>query len=264
VRKSALLELELLAFTRSRISSLDLPGLIREEVELTLSLTSGVPDHRELGDGGSALPKDLLVRGKGEKVLLAGEAVQEGGLRGGGQEAARLMLPVHLDQGGAELRERGDRGELASDPCRRSPVAADGTGQDDLAVLDPVPRTRRRIESSLYTRRPIPFAHEGGPASPTEGEGEADGDHRLAGAGLAGEDVQPGVKLEIEVIDDPQATDVELPEHARMLDGGSDIGIAGQLELLPHAGQEVVSRAPADEPSRAFHRDPDLDPRPDG
>ncbi len=44
---------------------------------------------------------------------------------------------------------------------------------------------------------------------------------RLAGAGLAGEDGEAAVELEVERLDDDEVADRDQPQHARVPDGGS-------------------------------------------
>ena len=45
----------------------------------------------------------------------------------------------------------------------------------------------------------------------------------LPAPGLSREDVQARMQVEIEVVDDPEAADVQLPQHARSLSGAADI-----------------------------------------
>ena len=62
-----------------------------------------------------------------------------------------------------------------------------------------------------------PGANERAVGSDAQRERQADRHHGLAGPGLSREDVQAGMQLEIEVVDDPETADVQLPQHARSL-----------------------------------------------
>ena len=76
------------------------------------------------------------------------------------------------------------------------------------------PRLRTGVEPRLHACRRRARPHQRGRRPAADREGEPDRHHGLAGAGLAGEDVEAGVELEVEVVDHPEAADVELPEHA--------------------------------------------------
>ena len=152
------------------------------------------------------------------------------------------MLPVHLDQGRAEVGERGCRGELPSDPAGALPVHAHGAREQDLSVLRPVGCVLGGIEARLDARGLRAGANERAVSSYAQRERQTDRHHRLAGPGLAREDVQTGMQVKIEVVDDPETADVQLPQHARSLSGAADIiavrvvalaRVARELELAP-------------------------------
>ena len=129
--------------------------------------------------------------------------------------------------------------------ARALAVGAHAAGQDDLAVLCPRrPTPVGRIEAGLHLRGSGACAHEMGAGPCTGHEREADGDHRLARPGLAGQDVQPAEQLQVEVADDAEVRDVELMEHAGILAGRHRQGAAARA--TPHRRPAVrTSRGPA-------------------
>src|SRR4029453_13441636 len=75
------------------------------------------------------------------------------------------------------------------------------------------------------------------PPTRAGGELQPDRPHRLAGPGLAGEDVQAGMQLEVEVVDHAETADVQLAEHPAILDRAA--ALPGEGELVT---DEVVER----------------------
>ena len=136
-------------------------------------------------------------------MRVAREPVEEGGLGRCREQPLRLVLPVHLDERGAEVGERRRRGDLAADPRGALAVGRHGAREHDLAVLGPLPRVGGRVEPRLHARRLRTSTDERGARSGAEREREAHGHHRLARAGLAGEHGQARVDLQVEIVDDP-------------------------------------------------------------
>ena len=64
--------------------------------------------------------------------------------------------------------------------------------------------------------------------------------HGLAGAGLAGEHVEPGAELKGDVGDGGEVADPELGDHAR----GLALGQIAPVQLLPHPAEEAVAAEP--------------------
>ena len=223
VREPGLLRRQSLGLSLERLHRLDLAHLIREEVQLSLSLTGrGREGIERLPCVAPALPR-VAVGGERDQMRVAGEPIEEAGLGRRRQQPLRLVLPVHLDQRRAEIGERGGSRELSADPGGALPVHAHGARQQDLAVLRPVGCVLGGIEARLDARGLRAGANERAVGPDAQRERQTDRHHRLAGPGLAREDVQTGMQVEIEVVDDPETADVQLPQHARSLSGAADI-----------------------------------------
>src|SRR4029450_12196947 len=95
-------------------------------------------------------------------------------------------------------------------------------------------------EPRLHLRGRRARPNERGPAAPAERELQPDRHHRLAGPGLSGEDVQARVQLEGGVLAHAETTDVELAEHAPILDRSADVPgeVTGKVELVADQGVE--------------------------
>ena len=94
--------------------------------------------------------------------------------------------------------------------ARLRPSAPTRPRQDDLAVLGPLLGPGGRVEPRLDLGRRRARADELRARRAAERERDADRDHRLAGAGLAGEDGEPGCGLEVELVDHAETGDVQL------------------------------------------------------
>jgi hypothetical protein len=122
-------------------------------------------------------------------------------------------LTVDLDELRAELRECAGRRELAADTRRAAAVGAHRACEDHVAVLGPLGGRGGRVEQSLHLGRGLPGPHQLRAPTTPDRERDPHGDHRLARAGLAREHVETAVELEVQVIDHPETTDVQLAEH---------------------------------------------------
>ena len=160
----------------------------------------------------------LAVHGERHEMRVARERSRRPSASAGGEEALRLVLAVDLDEVGAERRR-------ASTPWRAAPRCA----------AEPLPsaatvraRTTSPSSAQLGRRGPAPDGVEPGlhaRRARAVRTSEAEPGRRARAAsptvtmvlpapGLAGEHVQAGMELELEVVDHPEAADVELPEHA--------------------------------------------------
>jgi hypothetical protein len=159
---------------------------------------------------------DLPVRGQPGQMGVAGEAVQERELRPRGQEALGLMLPVDLHQARAELGQGSHRGKLPTGPGGRPAVSADAPSQDQLAVLGPLGGAwdAGGLEQGLHPGPLLPRTDQARVGPAAQHQGEAHGHHGLSRPGLAGQDVEPRSELQVHLVDDAQAGDVELEQHA--------------------------------------------------
>ncbi len=149
------------------------------------------------------------------------------------------------------------------DPRGAPALGGHGPREQDLAVLGPpgARRRRRGIEPRLHLRGRRARPNERRAAAPAERELQPDRHHRLAGPGLAGEDVQARMQLEVEVLDHAETADVELAEHAPILDRSADVPgeVAGEVELVADQVVERRGVLAADEPRRRRGA-PDLGP----
>ena len=71
----------------------------------------------------------------------------------------------------------------------------------------------RRLEDRLNRGRILAGPHEVGRRTAPGQEADRLDDDRFACSGLAGQDVQAGLELDVEGVDDGQAADAEEPEH---------------------------------------------------
>ena len=198
VRETPLLGGEIVGLCSTGSDRLDLPDLVGEEVELPFALAHV---RRELVErrprGPPAIPR-VTVGGERDQVDVARESVQEGGLHGGwtavaAPGAARAPPPTTLPssprlEAVAICPPIRDRRSFPSTPTVRA-----RTSSRPRPTRRPRPpgTSNRRLGSSKQ-RRPAPPSHQRGGAARTQRQRQTNGHHRLAGAGLPGEDVQPG------------------------------------------------------------------------
>ena len=245
VREPCLLDLQLLELPGPRARGLDLADLIGQQVELALpvalALRHGGPLRVDRAEPGVLVAKG----GDRPRVGRPGEPIQEGRLGRRGQQPGALVLPVHLDEVRRELGQRGHRRELPADPRRAPALRRHRPREHQLAVLGPArPNgSLRRVEDRLDARRarPRPDQRDGGP--PAERERQPDRHHRLAGPGLAGQHVETRMELEVELLDDPEAADVELGSTAGARTTVRPASRRSALALPVPAGQVELARA---------------------
>ena len=139
----------------------------------------------------------------------------------GEHQAAVLVLPVEGEQLAAELAQVGDRRRAPADVGSRPSVGPHATREHDLVAVGGEPFGERRLEHgraleyALDVRLRGAGSHDCGPRAAAEQKVERVGEHRLAGTGLAGEDVQPRSKAELGPLDQEQVLDTKLVQHLR-------------------------------------------------
>ena len=149
------------------------------------------------------------------------EAVEDLQLRGGERQLAVLVLAVEGEQALPQALQVGDGGGAAVDVRAGPPVGADaprehdllGVGGEQLAALGVQLRGQR--EAALDVGLGGAGAHDPGAGAPAEQQVEGVGEDGLAGAGLAGEDVQPGGQLELGPLDQEEVLDAQFVQHNR-------------------------------------------------
>ena len=201
--QSALLTAEGVVLAGNEAGLRDLVDLEAELVEEAFALARVGADGFDLAAQGAQLA-DL----RGERVALlaqAAERVEDGELDGRAQQRELLGLAVDVDNASAELAEALGRRAVVTDApggasreahgaLNREPVVAGTHAGADAGALGAV-----RDDAAAV------------PASEEEVEGVDD--DRLAGAGLAGDDVQAGTGGEGHVARDGEAGDGELLNH---------------------------------------------------
>ena len=101
----------------------------------------------------------------------------------------------------------------------------------------------REVEDALDDGTVGAGAHERAVGPAAEEQPERGDDHRLAGAGLAGEHREPAVERQHGLVDDPEVADADLLDH----------GAASPLDLLP-PGRTAPALAPGGRTSRRAGR----------
>ena len=249
----------------ARVHGLDLADLVGQQVELPFAVArrassaSSAERHRAT----APTPRDTR-RGRRRCASPANRSRNPVWVVDDSSRCASCC-PWTSTSAPAELRERGDGRELSADAGAALPVGVDRPGQDDLAVLGPFTGARGAHRTAPGRVRPSRRRGRASVGPGPQRQREAHGHHGLAGAGLSGEDVQAGMQLEVEVVDDPETADVQLAEHPRTLSRGTDIAVvvgirrvARQVELVPDASEERRRVLAADQPRRPLRR---ADPR---
>ena len=192
-----------------------------EQVELALARGGQLAQLLQL----AAQALQLAVGGRAgaaaRGLLGPAEAVEDLQLGGGEGQLAMLVLAVEGEQALPQAPQVGDGGGAAVDVRAGAPVGAHaprehdllGVGGEQLAAL--AVQLRGQREAALDIGLGGPGAHDPGARAPAEQQVEGVREHGLAGAGLAGEDVQPRRQLELGPLDQQQVLDAQLVQHAR-------------------------------------------------
>ena len=155
--------------------------------------------------------------------IKAPEGVEQRPMGGGVDQGALVMLPMDLDQRGAQKPQGLDADGLVIDEGARAAVRELHAAQDQLIVgLDVVCRRQsahrvgaRQVEGGGH----LPFlgtvAHQRNVAAGAERQRKGIEQDGFAGAGLAGQHGQAGRDIEIEPIDQNDVADREAGEHDR-------------------------------------------------
>jgi hypothetical protein len=117
------------------------------------------------------------------------------------------VLAVDVDGARPELGETGGGRQAAVDVGTRSAVGGDDAGDDVLLAVD----DEAALDAGLGRAR----ADHRGISSPADQQADRLDEHRLAGAGLAGQGGQAVADDEVEGFDHAQLLDVQFVEHQR-------------------------------------------------
>src|SRR2546422_1035914 len=156
------------------------------------------------------------------ELLRVGEAIQELELAGGLEQALVLVLAVHLHEVVAQALEERDGDGRVVDEGTMAARATELTPGHKHAVVGREPRLVERrghgaarldVEDRL-DRRGVGVApdHVRLGARPEDQQDRVD-EHRLSGAGFAGQDVEPRAELHGDALDDGEVSDAKLAEH---------------------------------------------------
>ncbi len=209
-----------------------------------IELGEGVAQIVLVGAGAGEAVDGLLPRGGGgapvspgrglrrQLALMAAEGVEQLAMGAYVEQPVLLELALDLDQKIADLPHQSDARRGVGDEGAAAPIGAEDAAQHEGAVR------RHRVE---------PMFGEEGPDGVIRGQGEFGRDHRLrraaphqpalgphaeseakrveqdrlAGAGLAGEDAQPGAEGELQPFDQHEIPYRQAEQH-RAAGGGSD------------------------------------------
>ena len=142
----------------------------------------------------------------------SGELVEQIEMRGGIEQHLVLVLPVQIDERAGGLAQRRARDERAVDEGAAASLRRDLAADDHLAAV-------RLLEHRLDGGGLFAGPDELGAGAAADEQADGADEDGLAGAGLAGEDVEAGREFELESIDDGEVGDAEEPDHS----GGSSI-----------------------------------------
>jgi hypothetical protein len=191
---------------------LQLGDLEAQQVDLACPGPLVAAHGRQLDVHGGQL---VLGRRQGSEVDTA-EPVECRPLHGGGEEALVGVLAMQVDQSDAPLGQCGGRGEVAVQIGPAAPLPGNDPPEDDLLLARParsaVARGHDEPAGDHGLVGPGPHHARVGPSTHEEVEGGDD--HRLAGAGLAGDRRQSRLEDERQFLDDAEIGDLEFEQHA--------------------------------------------------
>ena len=188
------------------------------------------------------------------------------------EQPVLVGLAVHGDERLGHRGQRGDRHRGAAHERARAPLGRDGAGQQHPLVLDLAARVlhglghrRRGVHDALDARVAGAGADRAGVGAAAQEQPEGGHEHRLAGAGLAGDHGEPGPELERRGLDHAQPGDPDLLDHAPACSSGRRRRVSRtapaldrQVELGDQGVRELVRVQPheGDRGGAAAHLDP--------
>ena len=154
----------------------------------------------------------------------SGEPVEDVHLRRGDRQLAVLVLAVEGEQPAAEQLQVGGRGGATGDEGRGPARGGDPPAQHDLlgALGQPlgevghlglVEQSGGQVEGALDPGLTGSGPDDLRPRLATHQQVEGVGQHRLAGAGLAGDRVEALVEAQLGALDQQQVLDPKLAQH---------------------------------------------------
>src|SRR5438034_416395 len=142
-------------------------------------------------------------------------------------ESLVLVLPVHAQEVGRQLAQQGERAEGAVHVGARAAAARDHAADEELVLPvlgrdagtdEPLAHLSGDVHEEGLDRRLLgPGAHQVRVRPSAERHVERLEEDRLPRAGLAGDDVEPGLEHQLELLNERQVADAERAQHARPL-----------------------------------------------
>ena len=174
-----------------------------DQIEPRLAIPGRAADARELV---LRLAHRVERRGRRrhERVEPA-EGVDHAEVRGRIEQGLVLVLSVQLDQAIRELLERAGGGERAVDEGAAAPLGGDLAPDEQLfpAVL----------EDRFDRRGVLAGAHQVARGASPEQQADGFDEDRLAGAGLAGQDVEAGVEFDLDRVNHRKVLNAQEAKH---------------------------------------------------
>ena len=190
-------------------SAADLLDLVPQQLEPPLDLARLEVDVRERR---SVLAPALDgPRHRKAQLRVTAERVEQLALPALVEEARLLVLAVDLDERADGSASRAAVTAPVVEPRRRAPAGADFARRDQ--------RLRHSVEQRLDPRRLGPMPDERRVGARPERQSERIDQQALPGPGLAGQDIQPGLELEPQPLDQREVAHGELQQPPRAVAG---------------------------------------------
>ena len=208
-----------------------LAGLRRERAELLDGMAQEIGRLAGALDPGAMLVqrRPRLAQGARRRFdrarlgLQAAEGVEDRAVRRRIDERALVMLAVDLDERGADRAQHLHAHRLVVDEGAGAAVRELHPAQDEVAVGVDLgalgDAARRMVAGEIEDGGDLPLrlavAHEPAVAAGAERQRKGVEEDRFAGAGLAGQDREALVEVELDPVDQDDVADRELREHPR-------------------------------------------------
>ena len=208
----------------AQLEGIEFLHLIAQQIEARM------PVARSRFDGNAAVhqrqPRGVRGAHLADQRFKLAEAVEQFTLRGRAHQRLEFMLAMDVEQQLAHGAQHRQRNALAIEPGAAAAVIADHPAQDQFAFLGDRLLLEQVAQQAadardIDGRRQLATLgagahHFGAGAAATEQLQRID-QHRLAGAGLAGEHRQPAAEVDFDRIDDGQIADLQMSQHASAL-----------------------------------------------
>src|SRR3954464_3661803 len=154
-----------------------------------------------------------------------------------------LVLPLQLHKAGRQILQRPGCGEGSVHEGAASALAADLTPDEELIAS----ALEDRFDRGAVLTRPDEIA--GRPSA--EQQADRLDEYGLPRPGFAGQDVQTGIELHLDRIDDCEPFDTQEAEHLKEENSNANIGLTGIFTSCYSFAHPAVATRPARCPSGA-------------